>query len=243
MTSSIEFPTLYLSAPHECPYLPAQSASSLLLDPASPVSDQLFSVAIESGYRRSGKTVYRPHCAQCQACKSVKIEVAKQKLNRSQKRTLKLNEDIKIGFVEPGFDERHFQLYCRYQAWKHPGDSMDHKDRVKYEESLVKSTVRTVFLEFYLGRKLVALSVVDVAARGLSAVYTFFDPDEASRSLGRFAVLSLVEQARQLDLEFVYLGYWIRACGKMSYKAEYRKLLAYDGLNWVDFHAEFDETT
>lgn len=235
MTSSIEFPKLYLSAPHVCPYLTGESASSLLLDPSSPVGDQLYSVAIESGFRRSGETVYRPHCTECQACKSVKIDVQAHRLSRSQKRTLKRNQDIQTQFVEPIFDERHFQLYCRYQAWKHPGDSMDHGDRQKYEESLVKSSVRTVFLEFYVEQKLVAVSVIDIAAKGLSAVYTFFEPGEASRSLGRLAVLTIVEQARELDLDYVYLGYWIKNCKKMSYKAEYQPLLSYDGSYWIDF--------
>jgi arginyl-tRNA--protein-N-Asp/Glu arginylyltransferase len=235
MTSSIEFPTLYISAPHECPYLPGEAATSLLLDPASPVSDQLFSVAIESGFRRSGKTVYRPHCAGCKACKSVKIDALNSRLNRSQKRTLKRNHDIRIAYVEPLFDERHFQLYCRYQHWKHPGDSMDHGDRLKYEDSLVHSSVQSVLVEFYLNKVLVAVSVVDVAAKGLSAVYTFFDPQHADRSLGRFAVLTLVEKAREMELKYVYLGYWIADCDKMNYKSEYRPLLIYDGSDWVDF--------
>ncbi|MCP4010099.1 MAG: arginyltransferase [Proteobacteria bacterium] len=236
MTSSIEFPTLYLSAPHDCPYIPGEAATSLLLDPASPVSDQMFSVAIESGFRRSGKTVYRPHCAECQACKSVKIDVQNSRLNRSQKRTLKRNRDIHTQFVEPMFDEQHFQLYCRYQAWKHPGDSMDHGDRLKYEDSLIRSSVQSVFLEFYLEQKLVAISVVDVAAQGLSAVYTFFEPELAGRSLGRFAVLTLINKVREMGLNYVYLGYWIKDCEKMSYKSEYRPLLMYDGRGWVGFH-------
>ena len=242
MTSSIKFPKLYLSAPHDCPYLCDETASSLLLDPSSPVGDRLFSIAIESGFRRSGETVYRPHCVSCQACKSVKIDANAHRLNRSQKRTIKRNQDVHIQIVEPHFDEHHFQLYCRYQAWKHPGDSMDHGDRRKYEESLVKSSVQTFFIEFYVAQKLVSLSVVDVAARGLSAVYTFFEPLEASRSLGRFAILTIVEQARELELDFVYLGYWIQNCKKMSYKAEYRPLLSYDGHRWVDFHTKYAMT-
>lgn len=239
MTSSIEFPTLYLSAPHECPYLPGEAATSLLLDPASLVGDQLFSVAIESGFRRSGKMVYRPHCSACQACKSVKIDAQGSFLNRSQKRTLKRNKDIQTRFVDSMFDERHFQLYCRYQTWKHPGDSMDHGDRLKYEESMVRSSVQSAMLEFYLDERLVAVSVIDVAPQGLSAVYTFFDPDLANRSLGRFAVLALVEKAREMGLKYVYLGYWIKDCDKMSYKSEYRPLLVYDGNDWVDFHEMF----
>ena len=118
---------------------------------------------------------------------------------------------------------------------------MDHGDRSKYEESLVNTAVQSVLLEFYLDQQLVAVAVVDVATHGLSAVYTYFEPDLANRSLGRFAILTLIEKAREMGLQYVYLGYWIRDCDKMNYKSEYRPLLVYDGQGWVDFHRSFGE--
>lgn len=235
MTANIQFPTLYLSAPHECPYRPTEAASSLLIDPSLPISDQLFSQALETGFRRSSETVYRPHCASCQSCLSVKIDVNKIQLNRSQKRTVKRNQDVRVQIIKPMYDERHFQLYCRYQAWKHPGDSMDHHDRRKYEESMVRSSMQTALLEFYLEHRLIAVTVVDVVSQGLSAVYTFFEPNQAKRSLGRFAVLTLVEKTRELGLDYVYLGYLVHDCAKMNYKAEYKGLLAFVNNEWVDF--------
>ncbi len=235
MTSVPEFPSLYLSAPHECPYLPGEQSSSLLLDPHSVISDPVFSHVIEAGFRRSGEMVYRPHCASCKACLSAKVPTALFKPNKSQRRTIKRNQDISVTFMEAMYDERHFQLYCRYQAWKHTGDSMDHKDRSRYEESMVKSTVRTAFAEFWLDQDLVAVSVVDVVEQGLSAVYTFFDPSYKSRSLGTFAILTLIEKAQELDLEYVYLGYWIKNCQKMDYKSNFKPLYLYVDNDWVDF--------
>ncbi len=235
MTHTPEFPVLYLSAPHACPYLKGEESSSLLLDPHSKVTDQVFSSVIEAGFRRSGEMVYRPHCGNCTACQSVKVPVGLFKPSRSQKRISKRNQDITVLFVEPLYDERHFKLYCRYQAWKHTGDSMDHGDKSRYEESMVKSTVRTALAEFWLGDVLLAVSVVDVVSMGLSAVYTFFDPDYANRSLGTYVVLVLIEKARELELDYVYLGYWIENCQKMDYKSNFKPLYIYSDNEWVDF--------
>ncbi len=235
MTKPPQFPALYLSAPHQCPYLPKRESSSLLLDPHSKVGGQVFSSVIESGFRRSGEMVYRPHCASCEACQSVKIPAELFKPSKSQRRLIRKNSDLNVFFVEAQYDESHFKLYCRYQAWKHKGDSMDHGDRARYDESMVKTTVQTAFAEFWHDDKLVAVSVVDVVSKGLSAVYTFFDPDYANRSLGTYAVLTLVDKAKQLTLDYVYLGYWIKDCQKMDYKSNFKPLYVYVDNQWVDF--------
>ncbi len=226
------FPDVYLSAPHDCPYLPGEVSVSMLLDPNQPVSDGVFSSAVLMGFRRSGDLVYRPHCSGCQACISVRIPVVDFQPNRSQRRTCTKNSDIEINFIRPVFKESHFDLFCRYQSWKHAGDSMDHADRERYQISMIDSTVNTALVEFTLDDELIAVSVLDVIADGLSAVYTFFDPDFAERSLGTYAVLSFVERAKKLGLEYVYLGYWIEACPKMSYKYNFKPLEGYVDDQW-----------
>lgn len=230
-----DFPALYLSAPHKCPYLPQQESSSLLLDPRAKVGNQIFSAAIEAGFRRSGEMVYRPHCNACKACQSVKVPTRLFKASHSQKRVLRTNHDISVLFVEAAYNEQHFQLYCRYQAWKHRGDSMDHRSRSRYDESMIQSSVSTMMAEFWLDEQLLAIAVVDVVAMGLSAVYTFFDPDYASRSLGTFAILSLINKAKALNLDYVYLGYWIKDCQKMRYKSNFKPLYVFIDQEWVDF--------
>ena len=36
-----------------------------------------------------------------------------------------------------------------------------------------------------------------------------------------------------MSLEYLYLGYWIKDCRKMSYKAEYRPLELYMNGRWT----------
>jgi len=204
----------------------------MLLDPNIPVSDTVFNSAIQLGFRRSGDLVYRPHCGFCNACVSVRIPVADYKPNRSQKRTAKRNADLDIQFIRPDFYEQHFQLFCDYQAWKHTGDSMDHADRDRYQLSMVETTVNTALVEFTLDGQLLAVSVVDVVSDGLSAVYTFFDPDYSARSLGAYAILWQIETAKRLKLDNLYLGFWIKDCKKMSYKMQYQPLEYYSQGKW-----------
>ena len=80
---------------------------------------------------------------------------------------------------------------------------------------------------------LLAVAVMDVLEDGLSAVYTFFDPDEAKRSLGVFAVLWEVQECLRLSRPYLYLGYWIEESPKMAYKAGYRPLEAYKNAEWA----------
>lgn len=234
MSHEQRFPALYLSSEHECPYLPGQTSVSMLLDPHQPVSDSVFSQAVKMGFRRSGELVYRPYCRGCEACVPVRIPVEKFTPNRSQRRTMKTNSDLSLDFLPPDYSEAHFQLYCRYQRWKHTGDSMDHSDRERYKSSMLDSTANTALGEFRLGNKVAAVMVLDVVDDGLSAVYTFFDPEMAARSLGTFAILTLVEQARRVGLSYVYLGYWIEACQKMRYKQNFRPVEAFICDQWVD---------
>ncbi len=233
MSQVPEFPDIYLSAPHDCPYLSGEVSVSLLLDPNQPVSDQVFSSAVLMGFRRSGDLVYRPHCSNCKACVSVRTPVADFRPNRNQRRTMVKNLDVEVTFIQPEFKENHFELFCRYQAWKHTGDSMDHADRERYQTSMIDSNVNTALVEFTIEDQLIAVSVVDVIADGLSAVYTFFDPGQASRSLGTYAVLAMIEKARDTAMQYVYLGYWIKACQKMSYKQAFKPLQGYVDDEWV----------
>ena len=80
----------------------------------------------------------------------------------------------------------------------------------------------TRFLEFRLNKQLVAVAVTDMVSNGLSAVYSFFEPDLPPRSLGVYAVLWEIEEARRRGLPWVFLGYWIKDCKKMNYKTQYR---------------------
>ncbi len=225
-------PKLYLSAPHPCPYIEPETASTVLLDPNYPMDNSLFSILIKVGFRRSGDTIYRPHCRNCNACVSVRIPAREFLPSRSQRRTWSRNSDITTSLVPAKFSEEHFGLYCRYQSWRHTGDIMDHSDPDRYREFMVESSVETVFIEFRLGGELVALSVCDLPEDGMSAVYTFFDPMMPKRGLGTFAILKQLEYVRNMDLEWLYLGYWIDGCRKMSYKTQFRPIFGFVNKEW-----------
>ncbi|MDH5648862.1 MAG: arginyltransferase [Gammaproteobacteria bacterium] len=217
-------PTLYLSLPHNCSYLPKQTATTLFVDPSYSVGTQLYQDLLLIGFRRSGNLVYRPHCQFCRECVPVRIPVNLFTPNRSQKRIARTNQDITVFPAEPVFKEEHFELYRRYQARRHGGGTMDDPDPQKYIDFLTSRTLTTSFYEFRCNKQLLAVAVTDVLPESLSAVYTFFDPGETHRGLGVFAILWQIEQSKRLGLNWLYLGYWIKDCQKMAYKAHYKPL-------------------
>ncbi len=233
MTSSHKPPEVFLSMPHACSYLPGRTATSLFLDPRQPLDSRQYASFMRLGFRRSGDLVYRPHCRECNACIPVRIPVERFRPNRGQKRVWQRNRDLTVIAQPPVFRQEQFDLYRRYQAARHAGGGMDDPDPQKYLNFLGARHIHTVFHEFRLREKLLGVAVTDILPDGLSAVYTFFDPDEKRRALGVHAVLWQIEHARERQLPWLYLGYWIEECPKMSYKGHYRPLEAFLQGHWV----------
>ncbi len=241
MTDQQKFPELFLSLPHECSYLPGRQASTLFVDPYAMESMQHYGQLLGQGFRRSGKLVYRPHCGECHACVAVRVPVNQFNARRGQKRILNRNQDIIVTETEPRFSDEHFSLYCAYQNARHPNGGMDHGDPNAYEDFLVNSQTNTRFFEMRQQQAsgsgaLLAVAVTDIVENGLSAVYTYFDPTEVRRGLGVFAVLWQIQHAARLNLPYVYLGYWIKDCQKMSYKQDFRPLEGFQGGHWGQLH-------
>jgi arginyl-tRNA--protein-N-Asp/Glu arginylyltransferase len=232
MTREHKKPEMFLSMPHPCSYLPGRVATSLFVDPRAPIDSSTYGAYMRLGFRRSGDLVYRPHCRDCQACIPVRVPVSLFQATRGQRRIQARNADIRVIPRAAGFDPEHFALYLRYQKIRHAGGGMDDPDPQKYTNFLLSRHVHTVFYELRCQTKLLGVAVVDHLSDGLSAVYTFFDPSEKRRGLGTFAVLWQIERARQLGLAWVYLGYLIRECQKMSYKENFRPLEAYLDGRW-----------
>jgi arginine-tRNA-protein transferase len=233
MTSREKAPEIYLSMPHSCSYLPGRAATTLFVDPRYAMDSAKFGRFMQLGWRRSGDLVYRPHCHHCTACVPVRIPVSRFTPGRGQRRVWRRNHDVEIRPRRPEFDAEHFALYQRYQQSRHPGGGMDEVDPQKYLEFLVGRHVETMFYEMRLGSRLLGVAVVDHLPDGLSAVYTFFDPQEKARAPGVYAVLWEAGQAQRLGLPYLYLGYWIRESPKMAYKVNYQPLEAYQGGCWI----------
>ena len=227
---------LYASPATDCNYLPGQQSSSLFADPDLPKNKSLHSSLSKQGFRRSGEFIYRPGCEECNACTATRIPVNEFLPSRGQRRTWKQNQDLTVKVLPARFDPEHFELYQHYLSTRHTNGGMDNPTPESYMQFLSSSWSETHFLEFRLEEKLAAIAVVDELENALSAVYTFFDPGLSKRSLGRFAILYEIEYARKNELEWLYLGYWIKECQKMKYKQEYQPQEHFRGNQW--FRAE-----
>ncbi|MGH8040782.1 MAG: arginyltransferase [Rudaea sp.] len=215
---------LFQTLPHACGYFAQRTAQNLVIDPASPQLAQLYDAALTRGYRRAGGHVYRPYCAGCRACIAARIPVADFRLDRSQRRCLVRNTDLQQTIAPATFNAEYFDFYRRYLDARHKGGGMDEPDSDDFERFLYTPWSPTKFLEWRLHGRLLAVAVTDFTTAGLSAVYTFFDPDETARGLGTFAILRQIELARERSLAHVYLGFWIERHPKMHYKARFRPL-------------------
>lgn len=220
-TSLLRF---YATPPHPCGYLPQRQATTLFADPAVPKTTALYSLLSAHGFRRSGGHLYRPHCHPCHACIPVRLPVREFRMKRHQQRTWDKNQDLVVTERSPIYDPEHYALYQRYLKHRHPGGGMDDGDVRHYTEFLTAAWVDTRFLEMRIEGRLVCVAVVDVLEDALSAVYTYFDPDLPTRGLGKYAVLYEIAQTRERELSWLYLGYWIKDCRKMSYKHDYQPL-------------------
>ncbi|MGH8457272.1 MAG: arginyltransferase [Stenotrophobium sp.] len=222
---------MFLGTPHLCGYLPQLTARNAYVDPAFRMDSGRYQWLVQNGFRRSGAHVYRPHCADCQRCMPVRIATAEFRASRSQRRCIARNGDLKLNVVDDLADE-HYELYRRYLAARHPGAGMDADNRDAFHSFLECPWGKARFWEFRADQRLLAVAVVDVLPRALSAVYTFFDPAESARSLGTYAVLAQIAHARELGLQHVYLGYWVSGSRKMDYKKNFHPLELLQGLNW-----------
>ncbi|MCX8049762.1 MAG: arginyltransferase [Methylohalobius sp.] len=205
-----------LSAPFPCPYLPRKTSRLLF----SSLDLSTYSHLVAQGFRRSGDLAYRPYCPSCQACIPVRIEVTQFRPNRSQRRCWKYNQELTVSVKDPNFSSEHFAVYQLYLKARH-GDTSQMMTAQDLN-FLISRWVRTQLYEFRLQRRLVCVAVSDILEDGLSAVYTFFDPEFAKRSLGTYAVLWQIGEARKMGLRFLYLGYFIKDCRKMAYKIRFK---------------------
>jgi leucyl-tRNA---protein transferase len=222
---------LYIGTPHSCGYLPERLACSVFVDPKLTLSSGRYGALLDLGFRRSGRYVYRPACDGCRSCMPVRVLTADFRPTRNQKRCLARNADITLN-VEPHLTDQHYELYRRYLQARHADAGMDPDDRHAFHQFLESAWGETQVWTFAARGKLVAVAIVDAVPRGLSAVYTFFDPGEPRRSLGTYAILRQIEIARALKLPYLYLGYWVPGSEKMDYKKSFRPQEIHDGRLW-----------
>ncbi len=229
----------FLASPRPCSYLPNQFARLeynwvLELDP------QEYASLLLRGWRRFGRGVYRPRCLRCSSCLSLRIDAARFRPNRSQRRTRKVNaSEVRLTIGSPSPTRQKLLLYHRYHAHQELAKgwpSHEENDLESFHESFVDNPFPSEEWRFELDGELVGLGYVDALPIGLSAIYFIHDPLLARRSLGTWNVLSLIDQAALRGLPHVYLGYYVEGCRSLEYKANFRpnEILGADG-TWQRF--------
>lgn len=234
MSSSHNPIRLFETVVDECPYLDDRKSASILVDPDHDIEPALFSMLSRSGFRRSGNMLYAPKCPTCKACISVRIPTAKFSASKSQRRVWRKNTDITVTLEDVRFEQQHFDLYLKYQKHRHAESSMCDDDPQKYIGFIESDYAASKFLCMRIDQQLIGIAVLDQFEGGLSAVYTFFDPDHSSRSLGTYAILYTIKLAKMHEIPFVYLGYWIEQSTKMDYKRKFKPLQGYIDKTWQE---------
>jgi arginyl-tRNA--protein-N-Asp/Glu arginylyltransferase len=229
----------YVAAPSECGYLPDR-LWSLEYELVGAMSAAEYMARMRAGWRRFGRMLFHPACATCNACRSIRVEAARFRPDRSQRRAAAANSGtIKLRIGRPAVNAAKLSLYDRYHAYQteakgwplHPA-----RDPHSYAQSFVDNPFPTEEWCYYLADKLVGVGYVDVLPGGLSAIYFFYDPDQRQRSLGTWNVLNVIRETAARGLLHTYLGYFVAGCASMAYKARFtpNQILGPDG-RWHDF--------
>lgn len=215
-------------APFACPYLPDREAQQLTVLP-NPLRAGTYHALMDLNFRRLGRVFYRPACGGCSECRILRLPVAELRPSRSQRRCLARNGDVKVSLGRPQPTPDKWALYRRYLERRHDG-AMDGSWE-EFTSFLYSSPIETREVVYRIGERLLAVCLVDCEPLAWSAVYCYYDPDELRRGPGVLNVLTLVEQCRTRGVPWLYLGYYVRGCRAMAYKAAFApcETLAGDG--------------
>ena len=235
--NSLQF---YATAPYACSYLPDHEARSQVATPPQLITTKTYSELIKAGFRRSGHFTYRPYCDHCQSCIATRIQANLFIPNRSQKRAFLKHSNLQVKIMGLQFIPEHYELYREYQQSRHATqidgsteDSIEDEED-QYRQFLIQSHIDSFLVEFRENGILRMVSVLDAVNDGLSSVYTFYDASQSKASFGTYGILWQIEKAKELQLPFVYLGYYIQESQKMSYKALYKPIEGLVNGVWIN---------
>ncbi|MFZ0525683.1 MAG: arginyltransferase [Xanthobacteraceae bacterium] len=231
---SRDTPQFYLTAPSPCPYLAGKEERKVFTHLVGERAPELNNILTQGGFRRSQSIAYRPACEGCRACVSVRVVVKDFSPTQSMRRILRRNLDIASDMRIAVPTSEQYSVFRAYLDSRHRDGGMADMTVLDYAMMVEDSHIETRIIEYrrrppdvatvataHRGGDLVAIGLTDVLGDGLSMVYSFFEPDEAARSLGTFMVLDHIARAQRMGLAYVYLGYWVRGSRKMDYKSRF----------------------
>lgn len=233
-------PQFYVTAPQPCPYLDGRMERKLFTALQGDTAEVLNDSLSKQGFRRSQNVLYRPSCAECAACLSARIRVADFRPSRTQRRVMKRNAGMRRHSNAPWATEEQYTLFRSYLDSRHADGGMADMDIFEFAAMIEETPVQSRVVEYASPRsddavappQLVGVSLTDVLDDGLSMVYSFYDTTDAAASLGTYMILDHIALARELGLQFVYLGYWVPGSPKMGYKARFDAIEVYAGGHW-----------
>ena len=231
--------TFFITAPIPCPYLDGKTERRMVADLATTDAISLHDKLSRVGFRRSHNLVYTPVCHECSACLAVRSVVDKFNPSTSQRRILRLNQRLIVNETPAQATTPRFELFSRYQAARHTGGDMATMDYYDFQALVEETPVVTSHIDFHNEHgTLIGGCLIDTMEDGLSAVYSYFDPNFQKYSLGSYIILWLIERTKQLSLPYLYLGYWVGGSQKMVYKDKFKPLEYYSPMGWKKFNKD-----
>jgi arginine-tRNA-protein transferase len=239
-------PDFHITIAQPCPYLPGRLERKLFTHLSSDKSTHYVDKLLRNGFRRSQNIAYLPYCNDCRACVSVRVLVDEFSPGKSFRRLKKRNSDLLARRVIAKATEEQYHLFDDYIGERHNDGGMSDMTKRDFRQMIEESIVDTFITEYRIKPEneplqqdnaaqgqLAAAALCDRLSDGISMVYSFFDPCFADRSLGSYMILEHIEFARRQGLPYLYLGYWIDGCRKMTYKSRFKpqQQLTPDG--WV----------
>lgn len=226
-------PQFYVTAPQPCPYLDGRMERKLFTALQGENAERLNNSLSQQGFRRSQNVLYRPSCAECSACLSARINVARFEPTRGQRRITRRNAGLERKATSPWATEEQYALFRDYLDARHADGGMADMDVFEFAAMIEETPIRSRVVEYSDPKgKLTGVSLTDVLEDGVSMVYSFYAPHQPRASLGTYMILDHIEIARDAGLPYVYLGYWVPGSQKMGYKSNFAGLEVYAGGEW-----------
>ncbi len=246
MTAPVRFPRFFVTSPAPCPYIPGRSERKVFTELKGPHADSLNDALGRIGFRRSQTVAYRPSCLECSACVSVRVAAKEFRASSTQKRNLKRNSDLVTTVCRTWSTAEQFDLLQQYLGARHPGGGMATMDDVDFADMVEHTPVTSYVVEYrepspdgFAPGRLVGACLTDRQGDGLSMIYSFYDPEHATRTgLGNYIILDHIRRAAEADMPYVYLGYWVEGSARMQYKVRYRPLERLGRNGWERMPAE-----
>ncbi|MCF8709039.1 arginyltransferase [Rhizorhapis sp. SPR117] len=248
MTAPFRFPRFFVTNPSPCPYLPGRSERKVFTELSGENASELNDALGRIGFRRSQNVAYRPSCAGCNACVSVRVVTDEFRANATQRKLLRRNDDLIVTACKPWSTDEQYDLLQRYLKARHPGGGMTEMDEMDFADMVEQTPVDSFVIEYRepsengAPGRLVGACLTDRQSDGLSMIYSFFDPYHVDRpGLGNFIIMDHIIRARRAGLPYVYLGYWVEGSKRMQYKIRYRPLERLSKNGWTRFDPDEQE--